>query len=250
TCQGDGFCPNEEFAGPTAYLVCNGDTLDMVTYQWEPAEYIVSGQNTPNPVFRAPSTFMVTVTIQTAEGCEFKDSCQVEILDTPSVMIEVVPEKVLEGLPMSLTAIPGTDDPYAYKWSTNETTQTIVVMPPVDSTFFSVTITDAKGCMASDTVGVRSLPCIVGVPNAFSPNGNGQNETFRVRSSCPLDYFELKILNRWGQEVYRTKDQEAGWDGTMNGKRLSPDVFAYCVIYSCPNEHEKKTLLGDVTLFR
>ncbi len=252
TCERDCFCPNQDFTGPTASLFCDGIVDTAVTYHWEPAEYIVSGQNTPNPVFNAPTSFQVKVTI-TTDKCgffELQDSCKIEMLDTLSVNIEVVPDKVLEGLPMSLTAIPGTDDPYAYKWSTNESTQTIVVMPPVDSTFFSVTITDAKGCMASDTVGVRSLPCIVGVPNAFSPNGDLENDSFRVRSSCPLDYFELKILNRWGQEVYHTKDQEAGWDGTMNGKRLPPDVFAYCVIYSCPNEHEKKTLLGDVTLFR
>jgi gliding motility-associated-like protein len=97
---------------------------------------------------------------------------------------------------------------------------------------------------------VDPIPCKYGIPTAFSPNDDGINDFFKVRSSCPLVDFELKIINRWGQEVFATTDQENGWDGTMNGRKCPPDVFAYCVILRCPNKEEKETILGDVSLVR
>ena len=249
--QAGDYCAQKDFTGPSAYMFCDGDTITEVIYDWQPSDFIVDGQNSPAPVFNAPATFEATITIlDTIRNCAYDTTFFIEIFEKPSVIIDVDPEKVLVGLKTTLTAIPGTTDPYAYKWDTDETTQAITVMPPEGGVTYRVTITDAHGCCDSSSVIVDPIPCKYGIPTAFSPNDDGINDFFKVRSSCPLVDFELKIINRWGQEVFATTDQENGWDGTMNGRKCPPDVFAYCVILRCPNKEEKETILGDVSLVR
>ena len=49
--------------------------------------------------------------------------------------------------------------------------------------------------------------------------------------------------------MYKAKDAEAGWNGTFNGEKLGPDVFGYCVIYTCP-DNTKHTKLGNVSIIK
>lgn len=66
------------------------------------------------------------------------------------------------------------------------------------------------------------------VPNAFTPNGDGVNETFVVKGENLRD-FNLLIFNRWGELVYQTTDMNAGWDGTYKGQPCQSDVYVYKV---------------------
>jgi len=68
------------------------------------------------------------------------------------------------------------------------------------------------------------------IPNAFSPNGKGPeaNNVFKVQAQH-VQSFELVIFNRWGEEVFKTKDPEKGWDGTFLGVPSEMGVYAYFV---------------------
>jgi len=86
------------------------------------------------------------------------------------------------------------------------------------------------------------------LPDAFSPNNDGNNDELRVYSNY-LDQFELHIYNRWGEEVYVTYDPNFAWDGTYKGKELPPDVFGYYMRVVCiPDKPFFKK--GNITLFR
>lgn len=80
----------------------------------------------------------------------------------------------------------------------------------------------AFGYHYSSRSNVRCLPfdAVVYVPNSFSPNGDGINDTFRV-SALALETFRLRIYNRWGELVYEGRTPLSGWDGRLNG-RLAP----------------------------
>lgn len=65
----------------------------------------------------------------------------------------------------------------------------------------------------------------VGVPTAFSPNGDGNNDILFVLGS--ITDLEFTVYNRWGQQVFKTTDRATGWDGTFGGQKLNPGVFAY-----------------------
>ena len=98
-------------------------------------------------------------------------------------------------------------------------------------------------CMASDTV-VVTEECIVEaqyfVPNAFSPNGDGHNETFQLESAVSVTY-RMEIYNRWGNQIFKTENGTP-WDGTMGGEPLPSGVYLYVI------EVENRRLAGDVML--
>ena len=85
-------------------------------------------------------------------------------------------------------------------------------------------------------------------PNAFTPNGDGQNDLFLVRGG-PFKSINVRIYNNWGQLIFETNDQLDGWNGTFNGTEQPIGVFVWVVEVEMFNGKKiKKT--GDVTLLR
>jgi gliding motility-associated-like protein len=86
------------------------------------------------------------------------------------------------------------------------------------------------------------------VPNIFTPNGDNLNDILFVYGN-QIKTMELKVYDRWGEEIFVTDDMSKGWDGTYRGKPMNSDVFVY---------HLSATLLdnsqinrdGSVTLVR
>ena len=66
------------------------------------------------------------------------------------------------------------------------------------------------------------------VPNVFSPDGNGQNDEFRVAYRS-LREFHCWVYNRWGKLVYEWTDPSKGWDGTINGRPAAEGAYFYVI---------------------
>ncbi|MBW8051815.1 MAG: T9SS type B sorting domain-containing protein [Cytophagales bacterium] len=103
-----------------------------------------------------------------------------------------------------------------------------------------------------DSVTAKVIKIQLFIPNAFSPNGDGENDVFRVIGSG-IKKISLVVYNRWGEEVFETKDikeaTEIGWDGKHNGEEQGMAVF----VYYLEVEFEDGTpdiRKGDVTLIR
>ena len=64
------------------------------------------------------------------------------------------------------------------------------------------------------------------VPDVFSPNGDGINDTFTAKGQF-IQSFDLRIFNRWGEPIYQTDRLEQGWDGTANGQPLTDGSYVY-----------------------
>jgi len=149
---------------------------------------------------------------------------------------------------------------YGYVWSSTTPGELIdpvwnPIITPIDSgqVTYSVTVTNEDGCTntASITIRVLNPACDktdVFLPNAFTPNGDGINDILLVRSNF-LTSWELHIYSRWGEEVFSTKDQNIGWDGTFKGKKLEPDVFGYYFTAVCINQATYNDK-GNVTLLK
>jgi gliding motility-associated-like protein len=67
------------------------------------------------------------------------------------------------------------------------------------------------------------------IPNALSPNGDGDNDMlkFYLQDKYCLKDFAITIYDRWGEKVYETTDINSAWDGTYNGHELNSAVFSY-----------------------
>ena len=242
------FCFNQ-----TVTLHLEIQNPDNYTYDWSPSNLITNGDKTTDPtvLISENQIFSVTVTDNNT-GCTQVSSVNADIASPTTVTINALPDfTIFEGDTLDLF-IENPIDNAQYEWSTGEN-GTVITVNNTDDAVYTVTVTDANGCTASDdvTVTVRKAKCDdsdVFIPNAFTPNGDGANDILYVRSHF-VDELTFVIYNRWGQEVFSTKDPNAGWDGTFQNKDLEPDAFAYYIHVLCVNGF-KYSKRGNVTLIR
>lgn len=105
---------------------------------------------------------------------------------------------------------------------------------PVTTTLYTVVGTNPAGCKDTAQVELKVIadrPLYV--PNAFSPNGDGQNDGFTVFGGPAVAEIDvLRVYDRWGGLVFENSDflpnnPDEGWDGTVNGRAVNPAVFVY-----------------------
>ena len=146
-----------------------------------------------------------------------------------------------------------------------------------NNTFYDLLANDANiGCYyvtGVDVLGNETIPsnieCYVPcldfiLPNVFTPNGDGKNETYHPKWKSEPDIpeflfkvisFDIEIFNRWGNLMYKTDDIKINWDGTnqMTGKACATGVYYYvCTIVKEVGDQapEKITLTGYIHLFK
>jgi len=86
------------------------------------------------------------------------------------------------------------------------------------------------------------------VPNVFTPNGDGQNDEFRVAYKSIIT-FQAWVYNRWGRKVFSWSDPQKGWDGNINGKKATTGPYFY-VIKATGSDGVKYLKKGDINLLR
>jgi gliding motility-associated-like protein len=74
----------------------------------------------------------------------------------------------------------------------------------------------------------------IGVPTAFSPNGDGNNDVLYVKG-VGITKMNFKVYNKYGEKVFETQEQRIGWDGTYLGRNENPGVFVWVLEYSFVN---------------
>ena len=86
------------------------------------------------------------------------------------------------------------------------------------------------------------------IPNAFSPNGDGINDVFRIQG-FGIAHMDMRIFNRWGQLIFESKDVNEGWDGRYKGVLQPVDVYAYAISVAF-TDGTTTTRTGSITLLR
>lgn len=104
----------------------------------------------------------------------------------------------------------------------------------------------------SDTVFIKQKDCTIciEVPNAFSPNGDGLNDQFKILNHCLLQDFEMYIFNRWGERVYYSQRTDEGWDGTFLLKDCDVGVYNIWIVYKELESSEMKSFQSEIHLIR
>ncbi len=139
--------------------------------------------------------------------------------------------------------------PITYSWNTGSADSVISNLP---AGTYSVIVNDGSGCTKADTVDLAELQLdcdfFVYTPNAFTPNGDGNNDVFFVRGKG-IATLSVKIYNRWGNKVFEINDVTQGWDGTYKGAEQNTAVFVYVLEATFLNG-KTVTESGDVSLIR
>ncbi len=126
-----------------------------------------------------------------------------------------------------------------------------------DSVLVHMNPTEVAGLqgLAMSQGGSLTINPHTGLPEAFSPNGDGNNDFFRPTPypTTNVEILGFEIFNRWGQLVYKAEDQQDavdGWDGNYNGAPQPRDIYIFVFSYRIPGDPTIYTIRGQVTLFR
>lgn len=215
--------------------ICEGDS---VTFNMGRADSILWSDGSSDPYFTItdPGTYWVTTSIR---GCTFTDTIVVDVHSYPDFSLGN-DTTICEGATFSI----GTNVQGAYQWNTGSTDQTIV---PDASGTYTLTV-NWDGCIGTDEIHVEFEDCIF-IPNAFSPNGDGQNDVLYVRG-YESGYFHFVVFDRWGTKVFETYDPAIGWDGTVSNQPGVDGVYNYYAELDSQEHGGRYMKKGNVSLIR
>jgi len=218
--------------------LCEGDSLKLepagtyAAYNWS------TGATSANIQAKTAGKYWLKVT--DASGCKGEDSINLAVNARPNVSLgadtSLCPDEVL--------TLDAGFDGVSYKWSTNQTSQFIEVGPGKQT--ISVAVTNEKGCTSRDTV-LINLCQNYKIPNAFTPNGDNDNDTWNIQWLDLYPEATVEIFDRWGRIVFKSKGfPSSGWNGRSNGKPLPMDSYYYVI--NLRNGIEP--IVGNVTIIR
>jgi len=226
-CKGTNVQLTAEIIGPPA----NG-----VTCQWQiNGTYVGTTQNTLL-LDTLSKNAVITCTYYTTDLCYTNvpatESLTIDVNQIPIIDAGISLETgISEGVPLR-PIINGGLAPYQYNWTPIENLSDPHAANPIASpkitTQYYVEIIDANGCSNNDSVLVTVFDFLNAfyIPNAFSPNGDQQNDVLYVRGKG-IKEMQFVIYDRWEKEIFSTTSKDIGWDGTYKGTMLNPATFIY-----------------------
>lgn len=237
---------------PTASImgiteICeNGETTltasGGLTYLWSNTEI------TPS-ITVSPSDTTVYSVVSIINSC---------VSDTAKITVNVIPNPsinayrdTLINLGQSVQLLVQGDAPFL--WSPTNDLSCITcenpVATPTETTVYCAEVT-INNCSSSAcvTVEVENICGELFVPDAFSPNNDGNNDCLKVYSNC-LDEVLFRVYSRWGELIYESTEINGCWDGTYHGKELNSGAYAYTVKALLVNGVEVD-IKGNTTLFK
>lgn len=201
-------------------LLCVGDTklltvsMPYTSVNWSngaTGDYLLVDQ---------PGLYTVTVSLQ---GCSVTDSIAITYHTVPIFSLGA-DTMICEGTTILLS--PGLNDP-DLRWQDNSTGATYTITEPGT---YSLTATNSCGS-ATREIQVTPGVCMLVIPNAFTPNGDGHNDVFRVKYPQFIRTFHMAIFDRWGQRVFETADARQGWDGYFHGQAQPAGTYVWTIYY-------------------
>jgi len=248
-----------------ADFIGSTDNVSGVLWDWnfgDPSSN--SNQETTAPIgsnthiYELPGTYTVTLTVTSADNCVNTAVFQnfIVVHPEPTASFAGTPT-VTDILNPNIVFIDQSS--LAAEWyydffdgtSSNEQNPTHTY-PDTGTFTVQQIVTTEFGCTDDAFYTVFVTPVYnLYVPNTFSPNGNRENDVFNAKGEGydPGSY-ELKVFNRWGEMVFRTKSLEHGWDGTKNGTECAQGVYSYVLTIKSLQDYRQKTFFGHVTLLR
>jgi gliding motility-associated-like protein len=215
--------------------------IDTVTGGTPPYEYSLDGV-----VFSNSTTLgglfagNYDVVVMDANGCE--ESFAETILPAPEFIVDISSNQDDNTLQLGdsilLTAL-GSSTMANYSWISSDSLKTlngssIFVSPNVTTTYFVEAIDTTSFCTASSQITIKVVKDRrVYIPNAFSPNDDGRNDTFYINTdNAAVEIKSFRIFSRNGSLVFEAtnftpNDINTAWDGTFLGEELNPAVFVY-----------------------
>jgi gliding motility-associated-like protein len=254
-----GFNDNLSLVASNDTIVCVGTTAQLnavtnsvnTTYSWTPPTGL-SNPNIANPLATVTANTVYTVTAR-LNGCTRTD--QVVVTTKPLPLVNAGPDKLIVSGDEVMLNGSGIANPVSIAWTPNTAitganTYTPLVKPTTTTTY-TLSVRDNSNCVGTDNVVVTVLPYCINVMNAFTPNGDGQNDRWLVVNNGGVctKQISVSVFNRYGNQVYKNDNYNNDWTGIYDGKPVPDGTYYYVVTYRLMTG-AVITLKGDVTILR
>ena len=182
-------------------------------------------------------------TLTTAEGCPQEVQLDLAVHEFTLVSSAILPDNGLLTGAIELEIETNSPD-VLFNWSTGATTEDL---SNLSAGSYAVTVTYGEDCVEEYTFLVPAGP-LYELPNAFSPDGDGNNDVFRplFPEGAPIEVLSLQIFSRWGELVYEGAGADAAWDGRYKGQPAAADVYLCRLVLQL--QGEQLIIHGEVSL--
>lgn len=213
-------------------------------------------------LYSESSTF--SYVLPNANGCDSTVTVNLSVTPQPVASFTSSPELLEFGLTEIQLIDQSTGQINTWDWvftAENGTVQTSNLQNPIfnlsnstiGSIAFQLTVSNDYGC-ADNVTSVFNIieDAAIYIPNTFSPDGDAFNNTFHVYGkNISPELFELCIFNRWGEQIFTSKDPSIGWDGSVNNNgSASTGAYTYKLTYRFLNQSKSEFITGHLNLIR
>lgn len=134
-------------------------------------------------------------------------------------------------------------------WSSGSTSSQIYV-EPTESSVYNARVTNSEGNDTNIRIFIQVVDCYqIYMPTAFTPDGDGLNDEFKVVYNGDISDFEMMIFTRSGKKVFESRNINFGWDGKISGSQIEEGAYFYVVRYKDANDKIREQT-GQVILYR
>ena len=189
-----------------------------------------------------------TVTVTGNNNCTDTASVQV-VVNTKPIVNAGADKSIIKGQSVILDGSITDAANVSYIWSPDLYLNDASLLAPVSTTAFTINYvlnaTSTIGCgVTTDTMQLKVFNDMY-IPNAFSPNGDGVNDTWRIEALAAFPAAVITVYDRFGKKVYESTSNKV-WDGKMNNTALSAGAYAYIIDL----KNNRPVLKGMVVIVR
>jgi len=228
--------------------------LGNVTYKWDFGDGTTSTAKDPSHLYSQSGIYNTSMILSSQYGCADTATLtiNVQMLPIPLAKFNVHPTDTTILHPtINFTDESSGGTSCRFDWGDGIVTDCNTTSHDYtrEGTFIVKEIVEnSSGCYdtAYTTVYIRAEFAIA-IPNAFSPNGDGQNDIFMPKLYGVHNY-SLRVYNRWGQQLFETNDPEQGWNGEFKGTLCTQGTYVYSISFYDDVENKLKVYSGSFIL--
>jgi gliding motility-associated-like protein len=216
-------------------------------WRWNFDDGSTSTQRNPVKRYNNPDIYTISLLVTNAVGC-VSDTFKRDVVVYLQPVVDAGQSFVVpQGTTLQFNATANNPAALTFSWSPSTGLNNATLLKPTlvansDQTY-TITARGQGNCTASDFLTVKILRKVK-VPNAFSPNGDGINDTWVLENLVDYPGATVEIFNRYGQRVFRSNGYSRPWDGRYNGQPLPVATYYYVIKLNSGFE----PLTGSVTI--
>ena len=229
--------PLEGCVSSPIYFNCNPDS-NVISFNWNFGDNTTSKGRQPQHSYKQAGAFNIALISQSKIGCVDTSFSMLNVYDNPTADFDIIyptADKIIYNLEDKLILDDKSKNAVSWLWNFGDGT-TSTQQNPSDHIYtkpgdykIKLIVQNSYGCSDSITKTIKVGAHVrLYIPNAFSPNRDGLNDSFSIFS---LNITELNIIvfDRWGEKIYESNDVKFRWDGTYRSKQVPNEVYIYIV---------------------